>query len=254
MRAMSDSAPPAIEARGLGKSYRSRAHGVVDALRGFDLTLAAGESTGLIGPNGSGKSTAIQLILGLIGADRGTIRIFGERPDSVAARQRLGYLPEESALFPFLTARETLDVVGRLHGFDRRARRARSDELLDALGLTAAARRPVATYSKGMARRVAFGRAIFHRPSVLVLDEPTSGLDPDGADVLFRMVGECMAEGAAVVFSTHMLREAEARARHFTLLFNGAVRGAGPLDALLAESGAATLPDLFHRLLAESRS
>lgn len=223
----------ALHGAALGKSYRGGQAGRVEALGGFDLEIAPGESVALLGPNGSGKTTAIRLLLGLEPADTGTAALFGREPTDRRARARLGYLPEETELFPFLNADETLHLAGRLHGLGAPERKQRADELIEALGLTVARRRRVETYSKGMARRLAFGRAIVHRPPLLVLDEPTSGLDPEGAEVVFDMVERARADGAAVLFSTHILREATHRSARLVILMGGRIVCAGTRDELL---------------------
>lgn len=238
---------PVLVARSLAKRY-----GDVAALDGFDLAIAPGERVGIIGPNGSGKTTALRLLLGLDRPDTGTVEVFGIAPESRAARARIGYLPEETALFPFLTARETLETAAQLHGFGRAERRRRAEELLDRLGLAAVARRRVSTFSKGMARRVAFGRAVVHRPSLLVLDEPSSGLDPEAVDILAGLAREASAAGTAVLFSTHRLHDAPREGDRFIVMARGRIAREGPLDAVLAADGCASLDDLFRALVAGS--
>jgi ABC-2 type transport system ATP-binding protein len=242
-------------AAGLSKTFRSARQGAVTALKEFNLRLESGESVALLGPNGSGKTTAIHLMLGLEPPDAGTVTLFDLSPTDRRARGRLGYLPEETALFPFLTADETLHLAGRLHGMDRRARKRRADELIGLLGLEQARRRRAATYSKGMARRLAFGRAVMHGPDLLILDEPTAGLDSGGARAVFDLVEEERFRGAAVLFSTHLLREAEARCRRLMVLVLGEVACAGSLDALLgpeeAQVSVSGLDETTRRELAE---
>jgi ABC-2 type transport system ATP-binding protein len=233
-----NSSLPPLVATGLCKSYRTPRRGQVDALRDFSLRIEPGAGVGLLGPNGSGKTTAIQLLLGLDAADRGAVQVFGRPPTDRSARASVGYRPEETALFEFLTADETLHLAGRLHGLVRSARRRRVDELIARLGLESARRRRVATYSRGMARRLAFGRAVIHEPPLLVLDEPTSGLDPEGAAILFDLVEASREAGAAVLFSTHLLREAETRCTHLAILVAGRLAATGSLDELLGPSSA----------------
>ncbi len=237
-------AAPVLVARSLAKRYRD-----VTALDGFDLSLVPGERVGIIGPNGSGKTTALRLLLGLERPDAGSVEVFGLAPEARAARARIGYLPEESALFPFLSARETLETAGQLHGFGRADRRRRADELLERLGLAAVARRRVSTFSKGMARRLAFGRAIVHRPAFLVLDEPSSGLDPEAVDILAGLARDASADGTAVLFSTHRLHDAPDEGDRFVVMARGRVVRTGTLDAVLAADGCASLDDLFRVLV-----
>lgn len=226
--------PPLI-AEGLTRSYATRRQGILTALQGFSLQLEPGDGLGLLGPNGSGKTTAIHLLLGLEQADAGWVRIFGRDPLHRRARRRLGYLPEETSLFPFLSAEETLGLAGRLHRMDRTVRKHRIDEVLDVLGLEKARRRKVATFSRGMARRLAFGRAVLHSPPLLILDEPTSGLDPEGAETVFEILHRERAAGTAVLFSTHLLREAEEQCSRLTLLSRGRIVRSGTLDELLGD-------------------
>ncbi|MBN2490723.1 MAG: ABC transporter ATP-binding protein [Planctomycetes bacterium] len=224
---------PPLHAAGLSKSYRTSRRSRVDALADFTLRCEPAAHVGLLGPNGAGKTTAIQLLLGLEAPDRGGVELFGLPPTDRRARARIGYLPEESALFGFLDADETLHLAGRLHGMDRPARRRRVEELISRLGLAGARRRRVATYSRGMARRLAFARAVVHAPQLLVLDEPTAGLDPEGGALVFALMEECRSAGTAVLFSTHLLREAEARCSELVILVGGRIAAAGLLDELL---------------------
>ena len=172
---------PVVEMLGVQKTYRDfwgRAR--VTALHPLDLKLEQGEILALLGPNGAGKSTAIKLVLGLLFPTRGRVRVFGASPRLATTRARLGYLPEESHLHKFLSPRETLNLFGRLHGAGRAERRRRADQLIEMVGLTANADRPVGEFSKGMARRIGLAVALSGDPDLLILDEPTSGLDPLG--------------------------------------------------------------------------
>ena len=173
---MSSTDHAVIQAVGLTKVFRDfwrRAR--VRAVHDLDLDVRPGEVFGLLGPNGSGKSTTIKMILGLLYPTRGRVTVFGRAPDDVGIKTRIGYLPEESYLYRFLNARETLDYYGTLFRLDRRDRRRRIEELLEMVGLRSAARRPVGEYSKGMARRIGLAKALINDPDLLILDEPTSG-------------------------------------------------------------------------------
>lgn len=181
----------------------------VKAVDGLDLTVRRGETFGLLGPNGSGKSTTIKMILGLLTPSSGSVRLFGLSPRSIAARAKLGYLPELSYLHPFLTARETLGYYAGLCGLPRSVARARTDELLRMVKLTDVANRPVGGYSKGMARRVALAAALIGKPELLILDEPTSGLDPVSTREVKLLIKALAENGMTILMTSHLLADAE---------------------------------------------
>lgn len=135
---------------------------------------------GLLGPNGSGKSTTVKMILGLLYPDAGQLSVFGKSPRAVDTKLEIGYLPEDSYLYKYLTAEETLDFFGSLFNLSRAERKMRIEQLLDMVGLTHARNRRVGEFSKGMARRIGLAQAMINDPALLILDEPTSGLDPLG--------------------------------------------------------------------------
>lgn len=181
----------------------------VKAVDGLDLAVRRGETFGLLGPNGSGKSTTIKMILGLLTPSSGSVRLFGLPPRSIAARAKLGYLPELSYLHPFLTARETLGYYAGLCGLPRSVARARTDELLRMVKLTDVANRPVGGYSKGMARRVALVAALIGKPELLILDEPTSGLDPVSTREVKLLIKALAENGMTILMTSHLLADAE---------------------------------------------
>lgn len=193
----------------------------VKAVDGLDLQIAAGEVFGLLGPNGSGKSTTIKMILGLLRPSAGTVRLFGFDPRSQKARSRLGYLPELSYLHPFLTARETLKYYAGLCGLDGATANARTDELLEMVGLTDVAGRAVGGFSKGMARRVALASSLIGKPELLILDEPTSGLDPVSRDELLDILLDLRKDGIGILFSTHIISDLERAADRIIYIRNG---------------------------------
>ena len=191
---------PAIEARGLAKRYPGRGgSGPVAALDGLDLMIPRGCVAGLLGPNGSGKSTTIHLLLGLHRPTAGSARVLGNPAGHPLSRRRTGYMPEESDLYPFLTARETVETAGALHGMGRKERRAAAGALLERVGLGAEAERRVEGFSRGMKRRVGLAAALVHGPDLLVLDEPTAGLDPLGREGLLVLLEECRGRGATEI-------------------------------------------------------
>ena len=199
-----------IELKDVRKTFRDFwLRPTVAAVDGLSLQVKRGEVFGLLGPNGSGKSTTIKMILGLLSPSSGTVALFGENPRSLAARRRLGYLPELSYLHPFLTARETLHYYAGLCGLPRAVARERSRQLLDMTGLSDAANRPVSGFSKGMARRVALAASLIGKPDLLVLDEPTSGLDPVSTREVKLLIRALRDNGMTILMTSHLLADAE---------------------------------------------
>ena len=216
---------------------RSRAKAVDD----LTLEIHPHEVFGLLGPNGSGKSTTIKLILGLLRPTSGRLLVFGKRPTDVATKRRIGYLPEESYLYPFLNARETLDYYARLFELDHRTRAKRIDELLDMVGLTHAQFRPVREYSKGMQRRIGLAQALINDPDLLILDEPTTGLDPIGTRQVKDLIIELGRRGKTVVLSSHLLSDVEDVVDRMVILYGGRIRGEGTCDELLEKQTRTTI-------------
>ena len=207
----------------------------VTAVRDLGLSLAAGEVVGLLGPNGAGKSTTVKLLLGLLKPTSGRIEVLGRPPRDVAAKHKLGYLPEESYLYPFLTGTETLVFLARLFGLDRARRAARAAELLELVGLAGAGDRRVGEYSKGMARRLGLAQALINDPDLLLLDEPTSGLDPLGRRDVKALIGQLAGRGKTILLSSHLLAEVEDVCSRVVILAEGRAVAGGRLDDLLAE-------------------
>lgn len=225
---------PVIEIKGLRKTFRDFwLRPVAEAVRGIDLTVEKGDVFGILGPNGSGKSTTIKLVLGLLAPSAGTVRLFGLPPRARAARARLGYLPELSYLHPFLTARETLLYYAGLSGMGGKAAKARAAELLEQVGLSAAANRAVGGFSKGMARRVALAAALVAKPELLILDEPTSGLDPIGTRDVKELIRRLAGLGVTVVMTSHLLGDTEDVCTKIAILSKGQVAACGRTDELL---------------------
>jgi len=203
------------------------------AVDGIDFEIHQGEIFGLLGPNGSGKSTTIKMILGLLKKTRGRLLVFGHAPSDVATKKRIGYLPEESYLYPFLNARETLDYYGKLFQLESRTRRHRIDELLDMVGLTAVQHRQVREYSKGMQRRIGIAQALINDPEFLILDEPTTGLDPIGTKQVKDLIVQLGQRGKTVLLSSHLLSDVEDCVDRMVILYGGRIRSEGTCEQLL---------------------
>lgn len=199
----------------------------VQAVQDLSFAVAEGEVFGLLGPNGSGKSTTIRMLLGLLKADGGTIRVFGAPPDTPRAHASVGYLPEITYLHPFLTPRETLTYYGRLFGLSRKELRGRVEDLLRLVGLIHAADRRVGGFSKGMTRRVGLAQALLNAPKLLVLDEPTSGLDPIGTREVKDLILALKARGIAVLMSSHLLPDVQDCCDRILILDRGQTRAQG---------------------------
>lgn len=225
---------PAIAITGLAKEYRSvRRRERVQALQGLDLTVGRGEVVALLGPNGSGKSTTIKLLLGLIRPTAGQAVVLGKPAGHRATLRRVGYLPEETRLFPFLTAEETLRFFGSVAGLSRRERAEAARVLLADLDLAAVARRRTVGFSKGMTRRLGLGAALMGDPDLLILDEPTSGLDPLASAEVKRRIERLKAAGRTVLLSSHLLADVEDLCDRVAILGRGELMHSGPADELL---------------------
>lgn len=205
----------------------------VRAVDALDFKIYQGEIFGLIGPNGSGKSTTIKMMLGLLHKTSGRLAVFGRPPTDIVVKKRIGYLPEESYLYPFLNSRETLEFYAKLFGLARRVRQRRIDELLDMVGLDAVASRPIGQFSKGMQRRIGIAQALINDPDFLILDEPTSGLDPIGIRQVKDLIDELGQRGKTILLSSHLLSEVEDVCDRVTILYGGRQRAEGTCDELL---------------------
>jgi ABC-2 type transport system ATP-binding protein len=238
---------PVVEVRDLVKVFRDFwGRPKVRAVDGLTLEIRPGEIFGLLGPNGSGKSTTIKILLGLLHATAGSVRVLGRPPRDVGIKREIGYLPEESYLYGYLTARETLDFYGALFNLKRASRRERVERLLGMVELTAAADRPVGEFSKGMARRVGLAQALINDPQLVVLDEPTAGLDPVGCRQVKDLMLELARRGKTVLLSSHLLADVEDVCDRIAILYNGRIRAHGRVRELLEkrENTRITIPSL----------
>jgi Cu-processing system ATP-binding protein len=217
---------PVIVARGVHKHF-----GAIRAVDGVDLDIRAGELFGLIGHNGAGKSTLFRMLLGLIAATSGELRIDGAKVGGAgfrAVRRRLGYLPEDVVLYDNLTGLETLEFFARLKGVPPAANAA----LLERVGLAAAARRRVRDYSKGMRQRLGFAQALLGSPRLLFLDEPTNGLDPEAIRGFYAILRQLKSEGVTIVITSHILAEIQERVNRLAIMSAGRVQACGTVQAL----------------------
>ncbi|WP_428308860.1 ABC transporter ATP-binding protein [Lacipirellula sp.] len=223
-----------LQTRALSKVYRDFwGRQKVRALKGLDLEVRRGEVFGLLGPNGSGKTTTIKLLLGLLFPTEGEALVFGKPASDVAKNERLGYLPEESYLYRFLTADETLDFYGRLFDMPAEVRRQRIDELIEMVGLQKARKRQLQEYSKGMTRRIGLAQALINDPELIMLDEPTSGLDPIGTREMKDMILRLKDEGKTIVMCSHLLADVQDVCDRIAILHQGELKELGRVDELL---------------------
>jgi len=209
----------------------------VTAVSELDMEIRPREVFGLLGPNGSGKSTTLKIILGLLFPTRGVVSVFGKRATDVAVKARIGFLPEESYLYPFLDAYETLEFYGKLFHQPRQTRRRRAEMLLEMVGLKGAAYRRVGEYSKGMQRRIGLAQALINDPDLLILDEPTTGLDPIGTSQIKDIIRTLAQRGKTVLLSSHLLADVEDVCDRVSILYGGKQREQGTIDDLLARQG-----------------
>jgi ABC-2 type transport system ATP-binding protein len=203
------------------------------AVDGLDLEIRPGEVFGLLGPNGSGKTTTIKILLGLLYATSGAARVFGRPPTETAVKARIGFMPEESYLYRYLNAVETLDYYGCLFKLDRSERRLRTEQLIEMVGLKRAAKRPVGTYSKGMARRIGLAQALINDPDLLILDEPTTGLDPIGARQIKDVIKTLGRRGKTVLLCSHLLADVEDVCDRVAIMYGGRRQALGTVSDLL---------------------
>ena len=226
----------AIEIRGLSKSFQTGhllwRHST-PALQDLTLRLETGEILGYLGPNGAGKTTTLKILTGLLRADEGEAWVLGKPLRDRSWRYRVGYLPEHPYLYDYLTAQEYLDYIGRLFAMDRKARRERARELLSLVGLSRHAHTPLRRFSKGMVQRAGIAQALMNDPALVILDEPMSGLDPIGRRLVRNLILDLRRAGKTVLFSTHILSDAETLCDRVAVLKAGRLLDVGPLDRIL---------------------
>jgi ABC-2 type transport system ATP-binding protein len=227
---------PVIQIRNLTKTYRDFwGRKKVQALNSLSLEVNKGEVFGLLGPNGSGKTTTMKLLLGLLFPTEGEISILGKPASDVSKNERIGYLPEESYLYRFLNAEETLDFYGRLFDMSAEERKDRTNKLIEMVGLQHARRRQLKEYSKGMTRRIGLAQALINNPDLVLLDEPTSGLDPEGTQDMKRLIHDLRDQGKTVVMCSHLLADVQDICDRIAILYGGELKEMGRVDDLLKE-------------------
>jgi ABC-2 type transport system ATP-binding protein len=199
------------------------------ALQGLDLEVRAGEVFGFLGPNGAGKTTTMNVLLGFVPPTSGTAKLFGIDVRQPIARQRIGYLPELTYYYKFLTAEEILRFYATIFGIARAEADRRIAELLKLVELEHAAKRPIKSYSKGMQQRVGLAQALINNPDLLILDEPTSGLDPLGRMKVREIIQRLKNEGKTVFFSSHELGEVETVCDRVAIVHQGELKAVGPV-------------------------
>jgi ABC-2 type transport system ATP-binding protein len=226
----STSSPP-LRIEGLVKRF-----GQVTAVDGITLELRAGECLGLLGPNGAGKSTLIRSIVGRVIPDAGTIQVFGAPADSTAARNALGWIPQELALYPRLTCRENLQSFGRYHGMSGTPLEQAVDRCLGWATLTDRAEELVRNLSGGMKRRLNMAAGLIHQPRLVLMDEPTVGVDPQSRNHIFEMIEKLRDEGMSIIYTTHYMEEAERLCDRVAVVDHGKIIALGTNAELVRDA------------------
>ncbi|MGB0767430.1 MAG: ABC transporter ATP-binding protein, partial [Phycisphaeraceae bacterium] len=223
-----------VKALGLTKVFKDFwLRDKVRAVDAIDFEIVRGEVFGLLGPNGSGKSTTIKMILGLLHPTDGKLAVFGNLPRDVQTKKRIGYLPEETYLYKFLTPVETLEYYAKLFHLGRATRKKRIAMLLDMVGLEHAANRQVGEFSKGMMRKVGLAQALINDPEFLILDEPTSGMDPIATDDVKKVIRRLRDRGKTILLCSHLLADVQDVCDRVAMMYGGKIRREGGLDGLL---------------------
>ena len=204
------------------------------AVRGLSLEVAPGQVYGLLGPNGSGKSTTLKIILGLVSPTAGRTEIFGRDSREVRSREAVGFLPENPYFYKYLTGEETLRFYGKLCGLRRRELTARTEEMLELVGLQDARDRRLGGYSKGMLQRIGLAQALIQEPKLVVLDEPTAGVDPAGSREIRDLILDLKRRGITFLLSSHLLAQVQEICDRVGILANGVLVREGRVEDLLA--------------------
>src|SRR5687767_5519937 len=224
-----------LRAESLAKTFRlGFLRKRIEAVREVTFDVRRGEVFGFLGPNGAGKTTTLKMLMGLIFPSGGRAEVLGLPVPTLAAKRRLGYLPETPYFYDYLTPEEFLDLVGALSDVAPAERRARAARLLERVGLAHARGRPLRKFSKGMLQRVGIAQALMGDPELIVLDEPMTGLDPLGRKEIRDLILELRDEGRTVFYSTHILPDVELTCDRVAMIFEGRLRSVGPLNELMA--------------------
>jgi len=225
-----------VAVRGLSKVFKDFwGRPKARAVDNVDFDVRRGEVFGLLGPNGSGKSTTVKMLLGLLNPTKGHIEVFGKSPRHVATKARIGYLPEESYLYRYLSSGETLDFFGNLFELPPGDRRARAEQLIEMVGLNQARGRLVGEFSKGMQRRIGLAQALINDPDLVILDEPTAGLDPIGCREVKDLILALAKRGKTVILSSHLLSDVEDVCDRVVIYYGGKIHASGTLKSLLTK-------------------
>jgi sodium transport system ATP-binding protein len=236
-----------VEVEALRKIFADEGRGEVRAVDGIDFVCRPAEIFGLLGANGAGKTTTLRMLATILAPSGGTARVMGydvrERPEDV--RRQLGYFSASTALYPRLTARETLAFFARINGYPEARVEARVAALVERFGLLEYADARVDKLSQGMKQKVSIARTVAHDPPVLIFDEPTVGLDVLNALEMQRVIAELRDEGKTILFSTHIMSEAERLCDRIAIIHRGRIHACAPLAALRAETGCHYLEDIF---------
>jgi ABC-2 type transport system ATP-binding protein len=240
-----------LQIENLVVEFRTRevAQGVKRAVKGLNLTVRQGEVFGFLGPNGAGKTTTMNVLLGFVPPTSGGASIFGVSVREPIARQRIGYLPEMTYYYKFLTAEELLRFYAKIFRIPRAETARRIDEVLKLVELEHARKRPIRTYSKGMQQRVGLAQALINNPDLLIFDEPTSGLDPLGRMKVREIIQRLKNDGKTVFFSSHELGEVETICDRVAILSQGELKVEGRVEELVRQHQCSNLEQVFLRIV-----
>jgi ABC-2 type transport system ATP-binding protein len=235
-----------LQATGLTKRY-----GGLLALNRVNFEVRPGEIVGYLGPNGSGKTTTLRMVAGLVEPSSGRVEVDGRnvRDDLIAFRHELGYVPEEPYLYPFLSGREYLELIGRLREIPERLLTMKIDGFLELFGLTGAADQSIASYSKGMRQKIVISAALLHDPSIILFDEPESGLDVTTTLVLRHLIRMLAERGKAILYSSHILEVVERVCSRVIVLHKGTVVADDSVEHLQALMSRSSLEGVFSQLV-----